>query len=29
MVYDHNLQATHCPEVPSWMGRWFSPPGDR
>ena len=29
MVYDHNLQATHCREAPSWTGRWFSPRGDR
>jgi hypothetical protein len=29
MVYDHNLQATHCIERPSWTGRWFSPKGDR
>jgi hypothetical protein len=29
MLYDHNLQATHCQEVPSWTGRWFSPRGDR
>jgi hypothetical protein len=29
MVYDHNLQATHCREVPSWTWRWFSPRGDR
>ena len=28
MIYDRNLQATHCPE-PSWTGRWFSPRGDR
>ena len=29
MVYSHQLQATHCTEVPSWTGRWFSPRGDR
>jgi hypothetical protein len=29
MVYDRNLQATHCHETPSWTGRWFSPKGDR
>ena len=29
MVYDRNLQANHCPEAPSWTGRWFSPRGDR
>jgi hypothetical protein len=29
MLYDHNLQATHCREAPSWTGRWFSPRGDR
>jgi hypothetical protein len=23
------LQATHCREVPTWTGRWFSPRGDR
>jgi hypothetical protein len=22
MVYDHNLQATHCRETPAWTGRW-------
>ena len=29
MVYDHNLQATHCDERPAWTGRWRSPRGDR
>jgi hypothetical protein len=29
MVYDHNLQSTHCIESPTWTGRWFSPRGDR
>jgi hypothetical protein len=29
MVYDHNLQATHCDERPAWTGRWRSPKGDR
>jgi hypothetical protein len=29
MIYDHNLQATHCAETPTWTGRWFSPKGDR
>ena len=29
MVYDRNLQADHCYEAPSWIGRWFSPRGDR
>jgi hypothetical protein len=29
MVYDHNLQATHCRETPTWTGRWHSPKGDR
>jgi hypothetical protein len=29
MIYDRNLQANHCPEAPSWTGRWFSPKGDR
>ena len=24
MVYDHNLQATHCANTPSWSVRWFS-----
>ena len=28
MVYDHNLQATHCDERPAWTGRWRSPRGD-
>ena len=21
MVYDHNIQATHCDERPTWAGR--------
>ena len=25
MVYGRNLQANHCPEAPSWTGRWSSP----
>ena len=29
MVHDRQGQATHCPETPSWTGRWFSPRGDR
>jgi hypothetical protein len=29
LVYDHNLQSTHCLEPPTWTGRWFSPRGDR
>jgi hypothetical protein len=29
MVYDHNLQATHCDDAPRWTGRWRSPGGDR
>ena len=29
MLYDRNLQATHCCEAPSWTGRWFSPKGER
>jgi hypothetical protein len=29
MVYDRNLQSTHCREAPSWTGRWFAPRGDR
>ena len=29
MVHDHQGQATHCSETPSWTGRWFSPRGDR
>ena len=29
MIYDRNLQATHCRETPSSAGRWFSPRGDR
>jgi hypothetical protein len=28
MVYDHNLQATHCRDA-TWTGRWRSPRGDR
>jgi hypothetical protein len=27
-VYDHNLQGTHCREVPTHTGRWHSPRGD-
>jgi hypothetical protein len=22
MVYDRNLQATHCPQPPEWKGIW-------
>ncbi len=22
MIYDHNLQAHHCPEPSVWRGRW-------
>ena len=29
MVYDHNLQSTHCTDQPTFTGRWFSPRGDR
>ncbi len=29
MIYNRQLQATHCHESPSWTGRWFSPSGDR
>jgi hypothetical protein len=29
MLYDRNLQATHCTERTSCTGRWFSPRGDR
>jgi hypothetical protein len=29
MVHDRQGQATHCPETPSWTGRWFSLRGDR
>jgi hypothetical protein len=29
MIHDRQLQANHCPETPSWTGRWFSPRGDR
>jgi hypothetical protein len=29
MIYDHNFQATHCAETPTYTGRWFSPKGDR
>jgi hypothetical protein len=28
MVYDHNFQATHCREEPTWTERWFSPKVD-
>jgi hypothetical protein len=29
VVHDRQLQAAHCPETPSWTGRWFSPTGRR
>ena len=29
MVYDRNLQSTHCHETPLWTGRWFAPRGDK
>ena len=29
MIYDKQLQASHCSEATSWTGRWFSPKGDR
>jgi hypothetical protein len=29
MVHDVRLQGEHCPEPPSWTGRWFSPRADR
>ena len=29
MLYDKQLQATHCDERPRWTGRWFSPRGNR
>ena len=29
LVYDHNLQSTHCVEPPAFTGRWFSPRRDR
>ena len=25
MIYDRNLQATHCRDAPSWTGRWSHP----
>ena len=25
MVYSRQMQATHCNEKPSGMGRWFNP----
>ena len=28
MVHDSKLQATHCPEPPTWTGRWYSTKGD-
>jgi hypothetical protein len=28
MVHAAGLQADHCPETPSWTGRWFPPRGD-
>ena len=29
VIHDRQLQATHCPEEPSWTGRWFAPSSDR
>jgi hypothetical protein len=29
MVFDHNMQATHCAEPTSAARHWFSPRGDR
>ena len=29
LVYDHQLQSSHCLETPSWTGRWFSPESGR
>ena len=29
IVHDDKLQAGHCPEPPSWTGRWFPPRVDR
>jgi hypothetical protein len=29
VVHDDKLQAGHCPQTPSWTGRWFPPSGDR
>jgi len=28
LVYDHNLQGTHCLEAPAFTGRWHSPRRD-
>jgi hypothetical protein len=25
IVYDPNLQSTHCAETPTYSGRWHSP----
>ena len=25
MIYDRNLQATHCRQDPRWTGGWFRP----
>ena len=27
MIHDRQGQAAHCPEEPSWTGRWFAPSG--
>lgn len=29
MIHDHQGQATHCCQEPTWTGRWFSPSGER
>jgi hypothetical protein len=29
MVYDHNLQASHCRSAVEWHGRRFAPLGER
>lgn len=28
MLYDRNLQSTHCRDEPRFTGRWLSPRGD-
>jgi hypothetical protein len=28
LVYDRNLQSTHCAESPTYSGRWHSPRRD-
>jgi hypothetical protein len=29
MIHDVHLRALHCPETPTWTGRWYASSGDR